>query len=323
MRECIKTDNPEVTVVMAVYNPDKKWLYEQLCSLNNQDYRNMRLIVADDCSTSFTLKELEIILSQNLLNFEYKVFRNKENIGSTKTFEKLTEMAETELIAYCDQDDIWDKDKISMTVKKLMEENSSLCCSDVRVIDGSGRKIADSVKEIWKRQEYKEGENLARILLKRNFVIGCTVVMKTGVAKSAIPFCREMVHDQWLAIHAALNGKISVCDKSNMSYRIHGTNQTGTLAKICTKEDYYTKRIYPYYFSMQKLYRKFVDNNEIAAAYRVAELRNNYYKNGNIKNFLKMISNIKYDKKVIGFEIISHFISEKVFKELIFKIQRS
>lgn len=46
-------------------------------------------------------------------------------------------------------------------------------------------------------------------LIVRNFVAGCAMLTKTKAAKAAIPFEDDMVHDHWLALVAALNGKIA------------------------------------------------------------------------------------------------------------------
>ena len=44
----METDKPLVSILLAVYKPNEKWLIEQLISLNEQSYENLELIVYDD-----------------------------------------------------------------------------------------------------------------------------------------------------------------------------------------------------------------------------------------------------------------------------------
>ncbi|HNX64783.1 MAG TPA: glycosyltransferase [Oscillospiraceae bacterium] len=320
MKECIITDNPEVTILLATYNPNREWLIKQLKSLNSQDYPNIKLIALDDCSPDFKLEELIEFLTKHITAFPFKALRNEKNLGSTKTFEKLTMLADTPLIAYCDQDDIWEPFKISESVRDITAKKSILSCCDVSVIDGNDNQTAESVTELWKRQKYYEGENLADKLLFRNFVIGCTVVMDTKTAQAAAPFPKNMVHDHWLALFSALNGKISVCDKKLMKYRIHGENQTGTLSKINSKNDYYNKRIIPFLKNMKEIFERLPSFEAAKTAYLWAESRERYYS----RDFSQIKILLKYknlNRSVTAFEILMKFMPSFVFRFIIKKIQ--
>ncbi|MFI3206120.1 MAG: glycosyltransferase family 2 protein, partial [Clostridia bacterium] len=112
-----------------------------------------------------------------------------------------------------------------------------------RVIDAQDEKIADSFADIRKRVVYKEGEKLTKDLVITNFVTGCAMMIKTDIAKKAIPFQTEVVHDQWLAIFASMHGDFYKMKNPLISYRQHGTNQTGIMLGVKTKEDYLNLRI--------------------------------------------------------------------------------
>ena len=81
---------PKVFVLIAVYNPNLNWLREQLTSINNQTYDNIKLLVCDDCSLAIDESQLNMIIKQNITRFPYKLIRNATNQGSNKTFERLT-----------------------------------------------------------------------------------------------------------------------------------------------------------------------------------------------------------------------------------------
>lgn len=112
-----------------------------------------------------------------ILKIPYCLERNSENLGSNRTFEKLTLAAKGRYIAYCDQDDIWLPEKLSSLEKQLVEDEAVLICSDVFVIDGRGEKVAASITKLRRRHKFLEGSNLTDSLLFRNFVMGCTMLI--------------------------------------------------------------------------------------------------------------------------------------------------
>ncbi|MEG0614422.1 MAG: glycosyltransferase [Oscillospiraceae bacterium] len=321
MKECIKTDNTLVTIVMALYNPNIKWLVEQLTSLNCQDYPNLELIAIDDCSPNADFMGISEIFAKNITNFSYKLLQNKTNLGSTKTFEKLTNMVQFGYISYCDQDDIWEKDKVSQSVKTLENTGATLVCGDARIIDADGKITAESVNDVFKRNVFLSGQHLFEKLIFRNFVIGCTILMPINIAKSAIPFISNgMVHDHWLAIFASIQGKISVCDEQIMRYRIHGSNQTGVLAGISTKIDYFNKRIEPFLCRINEISGRVDSFEELEKAKIWAEARVHYFK-GKFKNIVTLWKLRNLDKKVTYFEILLKFMPNFIFKKVIKSLQ--
>lgn len=38
-----------ITVVMALYKPNLKWLEEELCSIGNQTYKDFEILIWNDC----------------------------------------------------------------------------------------------------------------------------------------------------------------------------------------------------------------------------------------------------------------------------------
>ena len=236
----METDKPLVSILMAVYKPNEKWLREQLISLNEQTYSNIELLVCDDCPESPADGK---IFSECVTKFPFEIIRNEKNLGSNKAFQRLTMAGRGKYLSYCDQDDIWHTDKVERMVKVLEESGSPMVCSDLAIIDGKGRRIADSITKIRKRHVFCEGGGLAGYLLVRSFVTGCAMMMRADIARASVPFVDSLIHDQWLAINAALNGRIEVIREPLIDYRQHENNQTGILHGVTTKKDYYEVRI--------------------------------------------------------------------------------
>ena len=98
------TDKPLISILMAVYEPRMDWLRQQLVSLNEQTYPNLRLYIRDDCSPTVPYEQIQSCVRDCIMRFPYVITRNERNLGSNATFELLTKEAEGDLFAYCDQD---------------------------------------------------------------------------------------------------------------------------------------------------------------------------------------------------------------------------
>jgi len=228
---------------MAVYEPNIEWLKEQLLSLNMQTYPNLYLYIREDCSPKVTFAEIEQCVKECITAFSYEIRRNEQNLGSNKTFELLINGAEGEYFAYCDQDDVWLPEKLAILQWEMEEQNALLVCSDMYIIDGEGRQIADSMTKVRRRHVFRSGEGLAEKLVFSNFVTGCTMLVKSEIAKAATPFCPYMVHDHYLALFSANRGKIVSLSRPLIKYRIHGGNKTEMFAGVTDKASYGRIRI--------------------------------------------------------------------------------
>lgn len=310
-------DKPLVSILLAVYKPNENWLIEQLISLNKQNYENLNLYVYDDCPEYPTNTE---IFNKYITNFEYKIIRGEVNKGSNKAFEELTKIADGDFFAYCDQDDIWETNKISLMMDEFTEDVTLVCC-DLSIIDEHSNKTHESLCDIRKRIVYKSGYGLAKDLLISNFVTGCAMIVKKEVALKSIPFLDELLHDQWIAIIAALDGKIKFVDKSLVKYRQHGNNQTGILKGICNKETYYKIKIVDLLKRYESLKNRLNYNEDIEnyIEYCIISLniRKRYFKNPTFTGLKEMIKYSDYYKASILLEIFTPIMPECIFKLII------
>lgn len=321
MKQCIQTNRntPLVSILLAVYKPNEKWFIEQLISLNNQNYKNLNLFIYDDCPE---LPVDEEIFKKYITNFDYSIIRGKINRGSNKAFEELTKVADGEYFAYCDQDDIWELDKISLMMEKFNDKSVTLVCCDLSIIDENGEKTHNSIRDIRKRIVYKRGNNLAKSLLMTNFVTGCAMIVKKDIALKAAPFLTELVHDQWIAIVAAIEGKIEFIDKQLVRYRQHGNNQTGILKDVYDKETYYIKRIDDFINRFNRLKSRLLGldkdlTNYIKQCLDWFYARKKYSKKVSIKELKIMIKYRDFHKVSILIETILPFVPNFIFKYII------
>ncbi len=102
--------NSLISIAMATYNGEK-YLKDQLDSIYNQTYKNIEVIVTDDCS----IDKIVEILEQYARFHGLKYTVNEENLG----FVKVISLCGGEYIALADQDDIWEKNKIEILVNEI------------------------------------------------------------------------------------------------------------------------------------------------------------------------------------------------------------
>ena len=239
------TDKPLISILMAVYEPRLDWLREQLMSLNDQTYPNLRLYIRDDCSPTVPYEQIQSCVRDCITRFPYVITRNEENLGSNGTFELLTEEADGELFAYCDQDDVWLPEKLTVLQEAMERERAVLAYSDVSAVDDEGKLLARSLRELRPRLTYLEGSDLAPKLFFRNCVAGCAMLVNSNIAKRAIPFPRQTVCDHWIALLAATEGTVAFVPDQLVRYRQHKHNQTGVLAGVSDKQSYLRYKVAP------------------------------------------------------------------------------
>ena len=239
------TDKPLISILMAVYEPRMDWLRQQLVSLNEQTYPNLRLYIRDDCSPTVPYEQIQSCVQECITRFSYTITRNEENLGSNGTFELLTREADGELFAYCDQDDVWLPEKLTVLQEAMERERAVLAYSDVSAVDDEGKLLAGSLRELRPRLTYLEGSDLAPKLFFRNCVAGCAMLVNSNIAKRAIPFPRQTVCDHWIALLAATEGTIAFVPDQLVRYRQHKHNQTGVLAGVSDKQSYLRYKVAP------------------------------------------------------------------------------
>ena len=101
---------------MAVYNGEP-YLAEQLDSIIAQSFPDWELLVSDDNSSDGSI---EIVQDYCKRDPRIHIVLQDEHYGSAKShFMALTKEADAPYVMYADQDDVWDQDKISLTLKEL------------------------------------------------------------------------------------------------------------------------------------------------------------------------------------------------------------
>lgn len=303
---------PLVSILLAVYKPNEQWIIEQLISLNNQTYGNLELFIYDDCPESPASGEL---FKKYITNFSYTLIKGEKNQGSNKAFEELTKLGKGKYFAYCDQDDIWEENKIEVLINLIEKENSVLAYSDMKVIDENGIIKFNTLIDAKPRLKYIYGENLLQKFFFKNCISGCCMLVNSNVVKKSLPFSKYMVHDHWIGTIASYYGKISFTNNTLVKYRIHNNNQTGSLKETTNKEDYYRLRVNTLALKLDEL-KKCIDEE-------VHNL-NDIEKFCNARINKKIFKILKYSylcKNEAYFEILIKYIPNWLFEIILNKLK--
>ncbi len=234
------TAEPRVSILLAVYHPRMDWLRLQLDSLNAQTWPNLELLICDDGPDE---PVDEAVFREHVTAFPWRLLRNEENLGSNRTFEKLTLLAEGDYLCYCDQDDIWLPGKTARLLETLCAEKAGLVCSDMYIIDGAGKRIADSITKIRRHHIFRSGTGLTDTLWYSNFASGCALLADAALAKAAVPFNPHMYYDHYVTLFAANAGRVISLREPLLYHREHGGNQSSTLQGVHDRESYYRIRV--------------------------------------------------------------------------------
>ncbi len=223
-----------IDVVMATYNGEK-YVSEQVNSVLQNQNCEVFLHIFDDCSSDNTvtlLKELKQKYPRHLT-----VYQNEHNLGLTKNFlfgirKVMEQNHEAQYFMCCDQDDVWNQDKIAKTLKRMKQmehrfgsDRPLLVFTDAIVTDEHLNEIDSSFYKSQHLQVHKT--DLAHLLME-NKCIGCTVMIN----RSFEPYLLELpeharFHDWWLALIASTFGNISFLPRQTMQYRQHAKNVVG------------------------------------------------------------------------------------------------
>ncbi len=212
------TQNPLVSVVLCVYNGEK-YLREQLDSIVHQTYPRIEIIALNDVSIDRSGE----ILEEYAQSFPIKIFTNEDNLGYIKNFEKGISLAEGDLIALADQDDIWDNKKIQLLVNQI--SGSNLIYANSEMVDSFGVSLNTSMMGI---RNFVKGEEYKKLLLD-NCVSGHNILFKKELKTKILPFHPDFHYDWWIALVAISTGKIDYSGESLVKYRQHRENITDAL----------------------------------------------------------------------------------------------
>lgn len=212
-----------ISVVMTTYN-GQKFIREQIESILCQSMHVDEIVICDDCSTDNTVEILK--------EYPVRLFVNKTNLGFKRNFKQAMEFCKGDYIFLCDQDDIWEKDKVEKLIE-VMNTHSDMhvCASAFTVIDENG-SFDSGRKKRTLFPNVKKDDVLLKIpfdsMISINYFQGASILMDRWIMERALDCFDERIEHDWLiCMLAASYNSLYFYNVALFRYRLHQNNQIG------------------------------------------------------------------------------------------------
>lgn len=233
-----------ISVCIATYNGEK-YIKEQIDSIITQLDENDEIIVSDDNSTDNTINVLREYNDKRI-----KIYTNNGQKGYTNNFQNALTKSNGEYIFLCDQDDIWNSNKVQVVLNYL-NSKYDMVISDCVIGDTELKVIEESY---FNTRGSKAG--FWNTVIKPNY-LGCCMAFNRSVLNVSIPFPKRdnyLPHDLWLGLIGYAFFNVKTTNEKLIIYRRHGNNVSDGGAK--SKNNIIKKFIIRFYSIVNILNRK-------------------------------------------------------------------
>jgi len=214
---------PLVSVGIPTYNrPDG--LHRTLECITGQTYRNLEIIISDNCSQGEQTRKVAEEFIRNDPRIRY--YRQEKNTGPTFNFQFVLAQANGEYFMWAADDDEWEVTCIEKCLGEFFKNSSlSLCYSEAL------KKNSDGTTELFSSDITTTGmqrlPGIKKVLLNQYRNIEFYGLIKTRIARG-YQFTNSFGEDHIFIIYLALQGEIA---KTTPALFITGPGFAGTSAK--------------------------------------------------------------------------------------------
>jgi hypothetical protein len=222
----------KISVAMCTYN-GARFLGPQLDSLVSQARQPDEVVICDDQSEDETLTLVE--RWAGTVPFKVQIHVNPGRMGSIRNFDKAISHCSGDLIALCDQDDVWLDHKLGEAETAFRSQPElGVWFTDALLVDEQLRTLSQT---LWEKLSFDSrlqgkvrGPGAFSILLGRSLVTGATMVFPrrfTGLVQPIPSTLRYFIHDRWIATIIAAVAPLQCSTRPSMLYRQHPGQQLG------------------------------------------------------------------------------------------------
>jgi glycosyltransferase involved in cell wall biosynthesis len=215
----------KTSIVLCTYN-GSIYIKELIRSLNKLEGGFDELIVCDDNSSDDTISIIEELLNKEIILGKVKIYINEHSLGAYGNFMKACSLAGGDILFFCDQDDVWIKDKVSC-MKKIMASNKKINVLAANLKPMYDGKIGLKEKIALERQV--NDETLVMIKCKAMNLAtrrsGCTMCVRKTYFQDVISrWTDNWAHDDFFWKMAVNDGSLAIINHLSVMRRVHGNN---------------------------------------------------------------------------------------------------
>jgi len=220
-------NEPRVDVVVVTYN-QKKYIRECLESVLAQDYPNIHIFIADDCSTDGAVE----ILEQYKKKYPDKIdlLLAEKNEGITKNSGRAHPFLEGQFLCLLAGDDLMRHDRVRKQVEALQNSPTSAgCMSNVEVFcsdeDFATGQFGDVQRYISSNPDFTSCSP-KRIIATYNQIPSSSLMINRNVFKDYYYDDRTPVVSDWLLVNKVALAGLVYIQEPLLFYRRHSSNTT-------------------------------------------------------------------------------------------------
>lgn len=217
---------PLVTIMIPTYN-QSPYLREAIESALAQDYANLEVIIADDCSDDETPNTVQKYIKDNRL----KYYRNSANLGKTKNYRHcLYELATGEWVLNLDGDDYLADDHYISFAMEQIDQHNEVVLFTTGVIEVSDKKNnIHYTHRIVEKQICLDGKSLF-LIWHRYKIPHLTSLYHRQTACRIGFYASDISSTDWESLlRLVLHGKVILSEKIAGVWRKHKTNLSQSL----------------------------------------------------------------------------------------------
>ncbi len=197
--------NDKISIIIPCFN-SSRYLEQTLKSIISQSYKIWEVILIDDNSKDNTFA---ICKKYRSISKKFKIYKNKKNLGPGATRRVALKYITGEYVCFLDSDDYWLKNKLFTQLHFMKKNNLTLSCTN----------SLHKKKSILKREFGTPNILNYKTLLRHNYIITSTVMIKSNVIKSS--YIKNVGYDDynlWLNLTKKGN-EFHYIDKHLVIYR--------------------------------------------------------------------------------------------------------
>lgn len=219
---------PSISIALATRNGET-YLPAQLESLAAQTAPPHELVVTDDGSDDRTVAIVERFAAR--APFPVRLSVNEATLGYRRNFLQAAGLCSGDLVAFCDQDDVWNADKLAVMTPVFDDPEIMFAYHNAILIDAGGRPCGRLYRGV-------EGTKDFPPLARDPWISppGFTQIFRRDLMRFSqmhgatfdVDWPQEpLAHDQWFALLASVLGHVVFVRKPLALYRQHGGNTFG------------------------------------------------------------------------------------------------
>lgn len=153
-----------VSVITPLYNAER-FIVETIESVQNQTYKQLEMIIVDDCSTD---NGPSLIEEMSKLDPRIKLIRLKSNQGAAVARNTALNYAKGQYVAFIDSDDYWEPEKLRIQLECMKKNKVAFTYTAFSLVSEQGELI---------KEKTDVPDSLDYHSLLKNTAIACSTVV--------------------------------------------------------------------------------------------------------------------------------------------------